>query len=219
MGKVIGNAGREMCWRCFWPKSLCWCASIVGMPTRTKLVILMHPKEFKHVKANTGRLASLCLQNAEVHMGLCFDQHPRILELRANQNNHCMVLFPDPDALVLDSTQETSAIGLTHDKQLVVFLFDATWSCAKAMARQNATLMALPKLMFNSPQKSRYTIKQQPNDSCLSTLEACHELLCTLELSGLDSYPDKTTMLALFERMQNYQIACAQGKVSGVRRR
>ncbi|HWL18002.1 MAG TPA: DTW domain-containing protein, partial [Opitutus sp.] len=47
---------RETCYRCFWPKPLCWCGSIVPMETRTRFVFLMHPKEFKQEKAATGRL-------------------------------------------------------------------------------------------------------------------------------------------------------------------
>ena len=47
---------RQMCYRCFWPQPLCWCGSITLMRTRTKFVILMHPHEFKRIKANTGRL-------------------------------------------------------------------------------------------------------------------------------------------------------------------
>jgi DTW domain-containing protein YfiP len=38
---------RETCYRCFWPKPLCWCPSIEPMATQTRFVFLMHPKEFK----------------------------------------------------------------------------------------------------------------------------------------------------------------------------
>ena len=46
---------REMCYRCFWPKALCWCDSIRPMPTRTKLVFLIHPKEYKDQRTGTGQ--------------------------------------------------------------------------------------------------------------------------------------------------------------------
>mgnify|MGYP003347968264 CR=1 FL=1 len=49
---------REMCYRCFWPRPLCWCGSIRPMATRTRFLVLMHPKEFKHEKAATGRLTT-----------------------------------------------------------------------------------------------------------------------------------------------------------------
>ena len=67
---------RETCYRCFWPKHLCWCDSIQPMDTRTRFVFLMHPKEFKQEKAATGRLTHLCLTNSEIQMGIAFDDHP-----------------------------------------------------------------------------------------------------------------------------------------------
>ena len=64
---------RVMCYKCFWPQALCWCASLRPMATRTRFVFLMHPKEFKEEKAGTGRLTHLCLPNSEIHMGTAFD--------------------------------------------------------------------------------------------------------------------------------------------------
>jgi DTW domain-containing protein YfiP len=63
--------------------------------------------------------------------------------------------------------------------------------------------------MFTPAGVSRYVIKQQPQDGCLSTLEATHELLLALERSGLDHYPLPDQLLGLFDRMQQFQIKCA----------
>jgi hypothetical protein len=52
-------------------------------------------------------------------------------------------------------------------------------------------------------------IKQQPQEGCLSTLEAVHELLMTLERSGLDRYDRPTQLLEVFQRMQDFQLKCA----------
>jgi len=41
-----------------------------AMATRTKLVFLMHPKEFKDQRTGTGRLTHLCLADSELHMGI-----------------------------------------------------------------------------------------------------------------------------------------------------
>ncbi len=35
------------------------------METRTRFVFLMHPKEYKHEKAATGRLTHLCLRRSD----------------------------------------------------------------------------------------------------------------------------------------------------------
>ena len=42
---------------------------------------MMHPKEFKHEKAGTGRLTHLCLANSELHMGIGFDNDAAVQTL------------------------------------------------------------------------------------------------------------------------------------------
>lgn len=198
---------RETCYRCFWPKELCWCPSIQPMATRTKFVFLMHPKEFKKEKASTGRLTHLCLAESVIHMGIGFDDHDEVQALIRDPVNFAVLLYPGPTA------KNLSTGGLTDadlaGRRLVVFLLDATWSCARKMLRLSPTLQQLPRIMFTPPGVSRYVIKQQPQDGCLSTLEATHELLLALERSALDQYPQPTQLLSLFDRMQQFQIRCA----------
>jgi DTW domain-containing protein YfiP len=73
--------------------------------------------------------------------------------------------------------------------------------------------------MFNATARSRYVIKQQPQDGCLSTLEATHQLLQTLERAGLDSYPLPAQLPGLFDRMQEFQMRCAADPTRGGYRR
>jgi len=68
------------------------------MPTRTRFVFLMHPKEFKHEKAGTGRLTHLCLADSEIHMGLNFDADEAVQELIANPANFPVLVYPGPTA-------------------------------------------------------------------------------------------------------------------------
>jgi len=63
--------------------------------------------------------------------------------------------------------------------------------------------------MFTPTTPSRYVIKQQPQEGCLSTLECTHELLLALDRAGLDTYERPDQLLALFQRMQDFQIRCA----------
>jgi DTW domain-containing protein len=198
---------RETCYRCFWPKPLCWCPSIAPMATRTKFVFLMHPKEFKQEKAATGRLTHLCLSNSEVHMGVEFDRNETVQALLADPRNFPVLLYPGETARNLSAGALTaSELG---ERQLVVFLLDGTWSCARKMLKLSPSLQQLPRVMFTAAHRSRYIIKQQPQEGCLSTLEATHELLLALERSGLDDYSLPKQLLGLFDRMQEYQIRCA----------
>ena len=208
---------REMCYRCFWPKPLCWCGSIAPMRTRTKFVFLMHPYEFKRVKAATGRLTHLCLADSAIHMGIGFDEDETVQALINDPNNYPVMLYPTSGARDL-SKGELHAADF-DGRRLVVFLLDATWRLVRTMWRSSPSLQRLPRIMFSNAAPSRYVIKQQPEVGCLSTLEATHELLLALERSGLDQYPLPEQLLGLFQRMQEFQLRCtAETKRAGVRR-
>ncbi len=188
------------------------------MPTRTKFVYLMHPKEFKHEKAGTGRLTHLCLSSSEIHMGLTFDTHELVQELIADPANFPVLVYPGPTArnLTIGALTETDLGG----RRLVLFLLDGTWSGARKMLRLSPSLQRLPRVMFTPTSPSRFIIKQQPQAGCLSTLETTHELLLALEKSGLDAYPLPSQLHDLFARMQAYQIRCASDPaLAGYRRR
>ncbi|WP_438480334.1 tRNA-uridine aminocarboxypropyltransferase [Oleiharenicola lentus] len=179
------------------------------MPTATRLVFLMHPKEFKQEKAGTGRLTHLCLPNSELHMGTAFDDHAAVQALIRDPRNFPVLLYPGATAVNLSHGAPAEFRAQLAGRKLVVFLLDGTWSGARKMLRLSPSLQRLPRIMFTPSAPSRYVIKQQPIEGCLSTLEAVHELLTVLEMSALDHYPDNGQLLDVFKRMQDYQIACA----------
>jgi len=192
------------------------------MPTRTKFVILMHPYEFKRIKANTGRLTHLCLADSELHIGIEFDAHEAVQALINDPKNYPVLLYPGKGALDLSearskeqgegSLAESSGSrfaalrGQLETRRLVVFLLDATWRLVRPMLRLSPSLQVLPRVMFSNAAPSRYLIKRQPEPGCLSTLEAVHELLLSLDRAGLDRYTQPDQMLDLFRRMQEVQI-------------
>src|SRR4051812_45475550 len=208
---------RMTCYRCFWPQSLCWCASITPMETRTRFVFLMHPKEFKQEKAATGRLTHLCLAHSQIHCGVSFENHEDVRQIIEDPANVPVLLYPGREAINLSESR--SGTKANHDFEtltrqlagriLVVFLLDATWALGRKMLRLSPSLQRLPRIMFTPTAPSRFVIKQQPHAGCLSTLEATHEVLLALERSGLDRYPLPTQLLSLFDRMQDFQLKCA----------
>jgi len=205
---------RTTCYRCYWPTTLCWCASITAMATRTKFVLLMHPKEYKKEKAATGRLTQLCLANSALHMGVEFDHDETVQALIRDPAYFPVLLFPGRDALNLSDRDDIQSRLTTFkpefaERPLLVFIIDATWALGRKMLKLSPCLQRLPRIMFTPSAPSRYIIKQQPHPSCLSTLEATHELLVALEGVGLDSYPQPEQMLGLFARMQEIQLRCA----------
>lgn len=177
------------------------------MPTRTKFVFLMHPYEFKRVKAATGRLTHLCLADSEIHVGTSFDEQAAVQALIRDPANFPVVLYPTADARDLSKGQlHATDFG---GRRLVVFLLDATWRLVRPMWRTSLSLQRLPRIMFSNAAPSRYVIKHQPEAGCLSTLEATHELLVALDRCGLDHYALPDQLLGLFQRMQDFQLRCA----------
>ena len=177
------------------------------METRTRFVFLMSPKEFKQEKAGTGRLTHLCLPNSELLMGQNFDDNEEVQALIHDPRNFPVLLYPGLTARNLSKGDLTPAdLG---GRRLVVFLIDATWGGARKILRLSPSLQRLPRIMFTPSAPSRYVIKQQPQEGCLSTLEAVHELLMVLERSGLDQYLIPTQLHDVFQRMQDFQLRCA----------
>ena len=195
---------RETCVRCRRPSDSCLCPQAAPMDTRTRIVLLMHPMEWRRTKCATGRLTCLNLSNSEIIPGLEFDGNPRVRALIDNPANYCVLLYPGENAINL--SEGTFPTDLLGNRVLVVFLVDATWACSRKVLALSPGLLTLPRVMFTPSSPSRYYIKRQPHAWCLSTLEATHQLLLSLEAVGLDSYQDKTRLPAVFEAMQEYQV-------------
>lgn len=195
---------REMCLACMRPRASCLCPSEPPLQTRTRIVLLMHPKEHHRQKCTTGRLTCLNLANSEIIPGIRFDNHPRVRDLVDDPGNLAVLLYPGKTAMrvgpgCLDALAPAG-------RQLVVFIVDATWHCARTIVRLSPSLLALPRLHIEPSAPSRFTIKRQPEPWCLSTIEATHELLLALEAAGLDEYPDKGRLLRAFDAMQDFQV-------------
>jgi DTW domain-containing protein YfiP len=177
------------------------------MDTATRFEILMHPREFKRTKLGTGLLTHLCLSNSALRVGLRFEDDRAVRSVMDDPDNFAALLFPGRNARNL-SNGELSGAELAG-RRLTVFILDGTWSCARKMLKLNPCLQTLPRLMFTPSLPSRFIIKQQPQEGCLATLEATHELLMLLARSGLDRYPQPDLLLSIFTKMQEFQLRCA----------
>ncbi len=163
-----------MCYDCNRPKNSCLCKEINPIETKTKFIILMHPKEFKYIKNNTGRLTYLSLKNSELFVGIDFSNHNKINEIIDYTKNYCVILYPTIDSICINKKK----LNL-EDKQLVIFIIDATWDSSKPILRLSKNLQTLPKISFTHTKVSAYNFKRQPFKEALSTMEST---LCVLEI-------------------------------------
>ena len=68
------------------------------METRSRIILLMHPKEDRRERTGTGRLACLNLARAEIIPGIALDGHPRVRELVDDPTKRAVLLYPSPGA-------------------------------------------------------------------------------------------------------------------------
>lgn len=200
---------REKCYKCYRPKSSCMCEHIAQLETNTKFVILMHPKEFKKVKNNTGFFTHLSLKNSELFIGVDFSDNRRINEIIETHESY--ILFPSPHAVNLSEKSPNS-----HAKKRAIFLIDSTWACTKKMFRESKNLQNLKHMSFQTSRVSEYKIKEQPERNYLSTIESTHvvlELLNDWHIEDL-SKSELDGFLKPFYKMIEYQQKLIENPLS-----
>jgi DTW domain-containing protein YfiP len=163
---------RERCPRCRRPLVVCYCAALPTLETRTRVVILQHPRE-RDVPIGTARMASLCLPSSRLHVGVRWDEHPALARALADPAQPPILLYPGEGAK--DILREPPPGPVT----LVVV--DGTWSQARTVVRDNPILQGLPRYAFAAPELSNYRIRKEPDDAYCSTIEALMHVLEALE--------------------------------------
>lgn len=202
----------KFCFKCFRVQENCLCSHIKPFITKARFVILMHPMEAKKEKMGTGRLSLACLQNSELIIGIDFSEDETVNKIIKNQHNHCVVLYPGDKSLNIsnDDVSELKSLTTQAQKQLVVFLIDGTWPCAKKMMRLSKNIQIMPRVSFTATHESLFLIKEQPAEYCLSTLESIHFFLNECQRRGLEDLGGvQDGLLDVFKIMINFQINCA----------
>lgn len=199
------NDVREKCYECYRPKKSCMCEYIQEVETNTQFIIIMHPKEFKKTKNNTGRFTHQSLPNSKIYIGIDFNNDNEINSIINNENNSCYVLYPHENSIKLNHQTIQK-----ENKTNVIFIIDSTWPCSNKILAVSKNLNDLPKVSFIHDKSSAYKIKTQPNEYCLSTIEST---LCILELLNkhkIEYIPQEAldSFLTPFHKMVEYQVNC-----------
>jgi len=192
---------RAFCLRCNRPASVCWCAHVPSIATRTRVVILQHPRE-RYVAIGTGRMASMCLTSASLHLGVEFEHDAAVRAALADPTQPAALLWPGEGAIDIAASPPTGPITLV--------VIDGTWTTAKKLVRVNPFLASLPRYAFAPNAPSAYRIRREPRDDYVSTIEAVAHVLTVLE--GDHFQP----MLAPFSAMIDAQIEY-QARLHGAR--
>ncbi len=200
---IADKTPRTTCAACRRPESVCYCRHVTVLDTKTRVVLLQHPRE-RHVAIGTARMASLCLPNSEIHVGVEWRSSAAVARALCDPERTAALLYPGEGAIdVLRNPPRTP---------VTLVVVDGTWAQAKKVLRQNPDLAALPRYAFTPPSPSEYRIRKEPSAECVSTIEALAHVLGALEgdagrFQGL---------LAPFRAMVDSQIAC-EARYQGAR--
>lgn len=184
--------GRSLCYRCMRPVAMCLCALVQPVRTKTKLVVLQHPKERRH-PFGTARLLRLAMPDARietVHGG--FDE---VLCHEIDVAEDAAVLYPHKDAVDL-ATMPRDQMPST------IVLLDGTWSHAKKLYQHNEWVQRLRHVRIDPPKPSNYRIRKEPQADFVSTVEALVYALSILEPEN----EEPQSLLSAFDRMIDRQI-------------
>ena len=195
---------RIKCYKCRRPSSTCICQYLSPFQTKTRFIILMHPKEYKREKIGTGQMTKLQLENSEIIVGLDFTNNKRVNEILTKENSCSFLLYPGQDSFNL-SLRESSEVNSFMGNNPHIFLLDGTWSCASKMLKLSKNLQKLKRVSFDNKIVSKFSIKQQPEAHCLSTIESVYTVLNLLKESDLEQCETKDFLIP-FEKMIAYQI-------------
>ena len=184
--------------------STCICKYISTLHTKTRFIILMHPKEYKKEKKGTGYMTNLQLENSEIIVGVDFTNNKRVNEILAKENSAFFLLYPGKESFNLSTSKKTE-IHTFIGTNVNIFILDGTWPCARKMLKLSTNLQALKRVSFDNQIKSRFIIKQQPDPLCLSTIESVYTVLNLLKEVDLEQCDTKNFLIP-FEKMIEYQL-------------
>ncbi|OBP14285.1 hypothetical protein A5320_10835 [Rheinheimera sp. SA_1] len=170
-----------------------------------QLILLTHATEFSKL-SNTGTLVApaLATEPALVVQRLAWSRvAPDAQLLQMAEAGQLMLLYPTPEAMVLNADTETDTDPAPDNNVAVIttnspaagslfsqnnnvialqnirgfVLLDATWQLAHKMYRQSPYLQALPTLSLQSSQPSQYLLRRNQRQQGWCTAESVALLL------------------------------------------
>src|SRR5512141_1399818 len=113
---------RPTCQRCLRPTPFCVCADLRPVPSATRVILLQHPREAR-LAICSAWLTRIALENAELHRGVRFEDHPRVREVVRAPGT--ALLFPGPGSIPAG----------TGPRPANLVVIDGTWLQAERMLR------------------------------------------------------------------------------------
>jgi DTW domain-containing protein YfiP len=205
MTQSLETEARPHCYRCDKPQSMCLCEHLRPIPNAVGVHILQHPREHRH-PLGTVRLLRLGLASVHVH----------VLDLQGNGGVSTPVALPEGAGLLYPSADARDLATLAEDERPAhLVVIDGTWAHANRIYRDNSWISALPRYRLSPSEGSRYRVRAEPRQECLSTVESVVAALRCLQPNLVG-----TEMLeSAFDHMIDAHIAVSVRKPNQVRRK
>lgn len=168
------NNAENRCERCRMHATLCVCALIPTLETRTRLVLVIHRREDRK-STNTGRLATLALPHSEVILR-GYEAAPND-SFVASAGTRALLLFPHEDAVPLESLANVPG----DDRPVTLIVPDGNWRQASKVRQRVAGMCDIPSVMLRAGVPSVYRLRSEAHPFGLATIEAIARALRILE--------------------------------------
>lgn len=165
------NHPAHRCDGCRMHTSLCVCALIPRLETRTRLVLFIHRTEDRKT-TNTGRLAAQCLSNSAVvvrgHVSAS------AAPFMWDPSSQPVLLFPHEDAIPL-------ARFAASERPVTLIVPDGTWRQAAKVRNRVPGLRDVPSVSLPPGALSMYRLRTEAREEGLATIEAVARAMAILE--------------------------------------
>jgi len=161
------DSAAHRCPECRMHLTLCICALIPRVETRTRLLLILHQLEDRK-PTNTGRLAARCLPNSAV------STRGGVPPATLWEGTEPVLLFPHVEARPLESWRDSA-------RPITLVVPDGTWRQANKARRRVAGLDALPCAALPQAVRSSYRLRHDRRLDRVSTIEAIALALRILE--------------------------------------
>ena len=159
------------CPRCRMHETLCFCALIPSVETRTRLVLVIHRYEDRK-PTNTGRLATECLPNSEV-----------VVRGHESQPSEALTIPPDRQPLLLFPAEDAVPIErfATSARPVTLIVPDGNWRQASKVRNRVPGVRDIPCVALPRGARSVYRLRVDAHEEGLATMEAIGRAFRILE--------------------------------------
>jgi DTW domain-containing protein len=151
--------------------SLCLCALIPRIETRTRLLLIIHRRE-ERKPTNTGRLATRCLPNSEIVVRGHASSPD--LPFTWDSSTQPLLLYPDDDAVSI-------ARFVTPNRPITLIVPDGTWRQASKVRSRVPGLRGVPCVSLEPDAPTMYRLRTETRPGGLATIEAIARALGVIE--------------------------------------